>query len=735
MTSDEAIAKLEQELINKGKSFSDEQRLILQTEGGIDLLAVAGSGKTFTMSNLIAKRILTGEIYDTSKVLCTTFSKFGATELEGRLNELLMKMNLRPVKVTTLHAVCFEVLRQFGYIPKKVLTEGEALKYLRDAAKQVNAGLGKMSQDDLTDLMDTISLQYNNLMSDAQLSSSPKWHLNISILDYASIRENFEQMKANNGCIDFDDMLRYVYDWLCVSKHAPVLEWIQAKYRWLFIDEFQDTSPIQLAIIKAILGDDKPNERLVVVGDDDQCIYEWRGTDPGILINICGMFDLTKRYLSTNYRCPDVVVKRAGLCVRNMGTREVKNMLSCKQGGHVEILDIDSDATTIFKNAVCRGSDIVATRVIDQLSGKEGVCPPRAICVLSRNNSTMRILANMMYARGIPIKGQKSMYMSTSREWATLKKLLKILEKGQMITDVSDIIWQIIPYASVNFGNIVGSVVVEYGCTLDWALEHILNACYADGVYAYSTSVQLITGDPALSGRGQASSKTISSFEYEVGSKGISATAIINVINALRDPDFEQAMYRLLVAYREAAAFSYKASSTKRYFFGVIEYFTALVARYKSNLPEFVNSTEQFELGNYAGDNRIELRTIHGAKGGEWDTVYILMDDNIEFPNIEYIYELLKRGIDIDSIDRYIDSERRLHYVAQTRASRRLYCVSAKKNVSLFMLESYDCDTKDKTTGEPLGGNAFIRARASNVTFNNSDDDVKCFEVEVQPKE
>lgn len=721
MNSIEAIATLEA----CGVRFSDEQREILLTDGGIDLLAVAGSGKTFTMTNLIAKRMLTGEIYDASKVLCTTFSKAGVEELDTRLNALLTRLRLPSVHVTTLHAACYDILRNFGVRPSKVLSEGEALELLRAAAKE--NGCGRISQDDLMDLMNTISMQYNALMTEQELIDSGRWTLEIPKATYMSIRDRFQQLKSKSGAIDFDDMQRFVYEWLCVTKYDAIIDWCRARWRWLFIDEFQDTNPVQKAIITAILGNDSPADRLVVVGDDDQCIYEWRGTDPRILINICGDFDLTKRYLSTNYRCPSEIVSKAGACVVNMSERELKSMNASKSGGRLELVDLTSmynakasdtqgvnendKNLVVWHNPICKGSQAVADKILALLNGSEGVCLPKSICVLSRENATMRILSNMMYSKGITVKGQTSMHISSAREWTMLKGLIRLCTKDEMITDVSDIMWQIIPSASTGFGKLISSILVETGCSIDWAIDRLLESCYLSGTYMRTPERQLIAGDPLRKGTGMISIKTLEALKYEI-SRGIAAESLVEIVNALRVDNSDETLARLLCRARIASEFLYKTKSKKRLFDAYIEYFLSLVNMYGyEGTKQFIRATEQFEKGRFALDNRVELRTIHGAKGGEWNTVFILMDDNLEFPSLEAIGLMQNRGLSEDTINRYIDSERRLHYVAQTRASNTLYIVSELKKASTFVVESMECG----------GGNDDIGERAKNTAFNNND--------------
>lgn len=722
MTTEQAIVKLS----NSKIKYSDEQLAIFRTEGGIALMAVAGSGKTFTMIDLIAKRQLTGEIADPSKVLCTTFSKSGAEEFETRMSKRMCELGLPSIKVSTIHATCYKILTQFGVYYKKILSEGERLVYLREAAKTIDKSLGKMSQDDLQALLDTISLQNNTIISDNDLQKSNKWVLDIDINDYARIRDKFAEFKSNEGIIDFDDMQKYVYEWLCVQKYEPVLQWCRDTWRYLYIDEFQDTNPVQLAIITAILGDDHPEQRLVVIGDDDQCIYEWRGTDHKILINICGSFDLKKRYLTTNYRCPSYIVEKAGNCVVNMTEREQKVMIASREGGSIELMDAtpnatkrgttDTDGKYYWNNPICVGSAAIADKIEAQLNGSEGACTGKDICILSRNNATMRILTSMLYTKGIYARKQARMNISNTREWAQLKDIIKVCDNdAYMNTD--GILWQLIEHASINFAKGIDTLRAEVNCSLDWALEYLLNRCNSDRILMGYFSSEIIAGDPLKKGKGKIGEKTIMGLEYEVTHCNLQASSIIAVINALRLSDKKESLKRLLYSYSQAASFLYKTSSSQRQFLAYIEYFIKVVNDHGyDGIKQFIRVTEQFENGKYATDNRVELRTIHGAKGGEWDTVFILMDDNLEFPNIESINEMIKREVEKESIDSYIDSERRLHYVAQTRASRQLYIVTEIEKASMFVLESFKAG----------GGNDAIIARAKvGVVKNNAEETQK----------
>lgn len=704
MDSSSAIKKLE----SIGSRFSDEQLSILNTTGGVELLAVAGSGKTFTMTNLIAKRILTGEIQNQSKILCCTFSKVGAEEMECRLNAILLKLGIAHVSVKTMHSIFYNILTTFGLRFNKVLNEGERSKMIRDAAKKVNTSYGRLSNDDIAEIGNTISLQVNELMNDGELFMSSNYRINIPPFDYTAIRQAFNESKNAYGYVDFDDMQVYVYNWLCVYKYQNVLDWCRERWTHLFIDEFQDTNVIQLAIIQAILGEDRPSERLVVVGDDDQCVYEWRGTDPRILINICGYFDLKKKLLTTNYRCPSNIVDKAYKCVVNMAEREVKSMKAFREGGEIDIIDCsyvgekdrlqykiiteDSEcnnaiASKKWRNPLNIASEIVAERIYSGLSGNFGVCEEREYCCLSRTNANLRILSNMLLNRGIVVSNQKSMKISSSREWITFKRILKIADKNSNIDNmvVSDMVWQLVPATNGKFGKLVSSVIAECSCSLDWAFEKILNLCEDEGVFFKGAGV--IAGNKLTCGQ-NISARTSMAIIYDVGRLGLTRQSLVDIINALR-VDEDESIMRLLGLCRKASSFMYTTYDSERLFDAMIEYFISIVKeRGKSGTEHFINVVEQAENSSIA-NNKVEMRTIHGAKGGEWKNVYILMDDNTVFPNFDLMSIMSENGVKDEELLRYIDSERRLHYVAQTRASRKLYFVAEGDKLSAFILESY----------------------------------------------
>ncbi len=270
-----------------GKKFSDEQRKILEHHGNACILACAGSGKTTISVNLIAKRILTGEIKDTNKLIYTTFSKAGAEEMNDRLTTLLNQLGMGHIKVQvrTLHSFFLSVIRTFG-LNKRIINASERSKMVRQACKDAEYTL---KDDDLMVIDNLLSYQMNNLLTNKKLVDSYVNTLeDLTVEKYTIINASFRKQKDTGNCMDYDDMQYYLWLWLVkwqksentVEKQTAeaVRNYCKAVYTDFYIDEAQDVSKIQFEIIKAIVSDpdnkNKLDKNLVFIGDDDQCLPE-----------------------------------------------------------------------------------------------------------------------------------------------------------------------------------------------------------------------------------------------------------------------------------------------------------------------------------------------------------------------------------------------------------------------------------------------------------------------------
>lgn len=265
-TDERAIETLEEK---SGIKFSDEQLQILKHRGGTQIVACAGSGKTTVITYLVTKRIMTGEIEDPKKLLMTTYSKTGADEMSARINKLLQLVGSDDtVEVKTMHASYYKCLARFGLL-KKICSNGQRRVLIKQAIKE--AGLPRMEDSDVEEIDTCISYQINNMLSDEQLYNSQAFTVDIRLEDFSNIRMGYARKKEEAGVMDFDDLQYLMYYYLCVVKDPNFVRYCKSQWEYFYVDEFQDTSKIQFKILQALVKD---SSKLMVIGDDDQCLVE-----------------------------------------------------------------------------------------------------------------------------------------------------------------------------------------------------------------------------------------------------------------------------------------------------------------------------------------------------------------------------------------------------------------------------------------------------------------------------
>lgn len=270
----EAIQNIEKVL---GVKYSDEQLKVLKHHGNACILACAGSGKTTILTNLVAKRLMTGEIAHGGRLLCTTYSKDGAVELEERLRKLFDKLGIKQtVQVKTIHAFCYAIINRYFPGMYKIIDESTSLKLIRQACAEAKF---KPKDDDIMLISSLLSFQVNNLLNDSSTISSPACKIeDLELSQYTTIRMTYNNKKREEKLLDFDDMQLIMWSWLVKEKNKEVLGYCKSLFDHYLIDEAQDMSRIQYQIIRALVTEvdnqDKLEKTLVVVGDEDQCLVE-----------------------------------------------------------------------------------------------------------------------------------------------------------------------------------------------------------------------------------------------------------------------------------------------------------------------------------------------------------------------------------------------------------------------------------------------------------------------------
>lgn len=668
---------------------------------------------TTVLTNLIAKRIITHEIADVDKLLCTTYSKSGAIEMETRLNKLLNNLGIRKsVQVKTMHALYLGVLKDFGY-PSTVISNSDRRKYILEACKDAEVYL---DEEEFQTLDSLLSYQVNNLLSDTDLVHSYTFTLETVDIDkYSAIRKGYNSRKVKARVIDFDDMQLYMYSLIYNQSRQDIVNYCRLKWKDIYVDEAQDMSRIQYAILKKIIVDPS---RFVLVGDDDQCIYQWRGADPNIILNVCADYDIERFILSTNYRCAGNIVEKAAAGIVHNSKRSNKSMSPFKQGGEIKICDCGNTNLYVMSK--------YAYKYIYGLI-KSGV-NPKDIAILSRNNAHLSILNNMLFKDGIYCETSPDMRFTKNPVYKTIKDIIELSCDTYNHNLTANTLYKLCMYLKKVDAKRIANIQRDSGLSLSDTLGYLLKRVLNRRDVSWNKLVKI----PTL-----AATKIEQSLAYL---RSETVESLVHVYELLTDEDDKsQRLKSLLAMFLMATDYMYGGNPDRRRSVdGLVEYVSDLAKNMGVEvIQQFFKMTEQYEDGGMAiPGTKVCMSTMHGAKGKEWDHVVLFADDNVTFPSFNGIRGQLMSGVSTSEVCYGIDENRRLHYVAMTRAKKSLGIFTDRSNVGVFLLESlgiFNCSQQSGNTAVSSNDAHIIsmanngelykelKSGIDNVIFNNSE--------------
>ena len=310
--------------------LNPEQRQAAETtEGPVLILAGAGTGKTraitYRMANLIAKGV-TAE-----SILAVTFTNKAAEEMQNRVSDLLLRAAVPPAKpwLSTFHSLCARLLRREAAAAN--LPRDFAIYDDDDQMSAVKLVMAKLAIDDeaLTprNVLARISYAKNHVKTPEMLRGEA---IDKDARSVANIFVGYETLLQQSNALDFDDLLLRTMRLLRDSQ--PVREKWQSRFRYIHVDEYQDTNRVQYDLMRLLVN---PQHRNVcVVGDEDQSIYRWRGADVSILLSFSRDFPNAKVIkLERNYRSTQKILDAAGAVVANNPERLGKSLSATKGEG------------------------------------------------------------------------------------------------------------------------------------------------------------------------------------------------------------------------------------------------------------------------------------------------------------------------------------------------------------------------------------------------------------------
>lgn len=612
-------------------TLNEQQKAaVMHTQGPLLLLAGAGSGKTRVLTHRAAY-LIDEEGVDPWNILAITFTNKAAGEMRERVNQIVGDGADR-IWVSTFHSTCVRILRRYidrlGYDTNFTIYDTDDQRgIMKEVCKKLQIDTKQLKE---RTILGAISSAKDELIDPLQYEKQNGFDYNGSRIAKA-YREYQATLKKNNA-LDFDDLIVKTVE--LFRADAQVLDSYQNRFRYIMVDEYQDTNTAQFELIRLLAG---KYRNLCVVGDDDQSIYKFRGA------NIRNILDFEKVYpeakvikLEQNYRSTQVVLDAANAVIRNNTRRKNKALWTDKkEGSRIHFRPFDN----AYEEAEFIASDVAKKHRNEDV--RYGDC-----AVLYRTNAQARMLEERFIMEGIPydVIGGTNFY--ARREIKDILAYLKTIDNGRDDVAVKRIIN--IPKRGIGATTIVR--VQEYADARNISFYDALRE--ADQIMTIGRSASKLQPFVMMI---QAFRSKLEFFTLEDLIKDvIETTGYVKELEASDDEDAADRIENIdelvskVVSYEE----THEEPSLSEFLEEV-----ALVAD--------IDRAEE-------GDDRVLLMTLHSAKGLEFPHVYLAgMEDGV-FPSYMTI-------MSDDSMD--IEEERRLAYVGITRAKDDLTLTCAKQRM------------------------------------------------------
>ena len=307
-----------------------QREAVEKTEGPVLILAGAGSGKTRVLTTRIA-HLMEDKNVQAANILAITFTNKAATEMRERVEETITELDTKDMWITTFHSCCVRILRKginrIGYNRSFVIYDSsDQVTLIKDCLKELNLS-DKVFEP--KSVISAISGAKDKLQSPAQFKAL--YQSDVRMSKIADIYALYQDRLKRNSALDFDDL---IYKTVELFKEDPeTLEFYRSRFKYIMVDEYQDTSKAQYELIKMLA---RQHQNICVVGDDDQSIYGWRGAD------IRNILEFEKDYdnvhvvkLEQNYRSTQVILDAANTVISNNIERKRKKLWSEKKDGEL----------------------------------------------------------------------------------------------------------------------------------------------------------------------------------------------------------------------------------------------------------------------------------------------------------------------------------------------------------------------------------------------------------------
>ena len=595
--------------------FSKEQKSAIHFKDGPALvLAGPGSGKTTVIVNRIISLIKEHSV-SPSLILVITFTKAAAKSMRQRFLSLTGESYVS-VTFGTFHAVFFSMLRHaYNYSAGSIIKADIQYNYIRNAAMGF-----ELEYPDENEMVTGIISEISRVKSN-RLCIDTYEAVSCPAATFRLIYKKYENMLISRRMIDYDDMIIMCYELL--SKRADYRKAWQDKYKYILVDEFQDINKAQYDTIKLIAG---KQANLFVVGDDDQSIYAFRGSKPDIMLGLSTEYrDIVQMYLNTNYRCSSEIVAGARSLIEYNKVRFAKDIRSCGMcSGRIKVCkmaDIEEEALYLSKEV----RELIA----------DGI-KPEEIAVISRTN----IISNIYYTRlnsdGVACRTLTAVH-NIYDSWL-MQDIAAYMRLSQGMYDKEN---------AVRIINKPSRYIKRALITQPFNFEH-LRKCY--------------DGDEGLI-------KIINDMQFDIKMLShMSPYAAVNYI--LKGIGYEDYINEEIIRKRlnkeEVYAKLTEIKTLSRKYMDIKQWLKYIDEQAEKTEQE--NKSDKRQGNQKNSDEKdsagaVNIYTMHSCKGLEFKAVFIM---DVCEGIIPYNKAVL---------DNEIEEERRLMYVAMTRAKEKLYLV------------------------------------------------------------
>ncbi|HBB13598.1 MAG: UvrD-helicase domain-containing protein [Treponema sp.] len=628
---------LEEDL--KSELNPEQYRAVTTLEGAILIIAGAGSGKTRVITCRIANMLEHG--IPQSQILALTFTNKAAKEMSDRIKGLTNK-KLQNLTISTFHAFGVRVLRQdiqaLGYRENfSIYDETDRYALIKETGRELHF---------TGDAMDVYKI--GAIFSDIK-TGRKNWNAENSM--YRELYESYQEGLKVYNSVDFDDLITLpIKLW---REHPDILEAYRNRYKYIMVDEFQDTSHQQYEMMH-ILAD----KNVAVVGDDDQSIYSWRGADYQNILNFEKDFpEVQEIRLEQNYRSTGTILAAANGVIKHNTNRKDKELWSGNgEGKPIEIYMPENEAAE---------ADFIA-------DGIQGICIEEKrkyddFGVLMRANTQSRAIEEAFLEANIPY------VMSGGTSFFERKEIKDIISYLRVISNHDDDInlLRIIntPRRGIGRTSIeaLNTVAARLGVSLWEAIQAVLE-CGEDECPVSDSALESLKSFCQL----------IENNKTMLSGKGLSKK-VKQMVTDINYFDF-------LIAENP------KSEKAARFKYMNIESLIKSMEQWENNpqhddtsLYAYLNritllSRDDLDDGE-ADKGKVNLMTVHASKGLEFPVVFIAGAEEGLMPHARAVEE---------GGDNAIEEERRLFYVAVTRARDRLFISSCRKRRK--MNASVDCE-------------------------------------------